>query len=133
MIVESIKKMCAAKLDREIKDIDIFYTLCYTAMLRICLFCSPKVLLSSNPGDTQRIEYIGSLRYPIEPSRLDEHLDIDDALCLAVVSFVCSDIATDRGLKNDFAADAMNIVNNYEANRLREANTIAKKQQKGAL
>lgn len=130
MLVGDIKKMCVARLDRDIKDVGIFYTLCYAAMLRICLFCSPKHLISNLPGDTQRIETIGTLRYPIQPTTDDEHIDIDDALCLAVVSFVCSDLSTVRELKNYFLEDGMSIVSNYESIRLRESNAIAKKESK---
>lgn len=131
MLVGDIKNICVARLDREIKNTEVFYTLCYSAMLRICLFCSPKHLISNLPGDTQRIETIGTLRYPIQPTTDDEHIDIDDALCLAVVSFVCSDLSTVRELKNYFLDDGMSIVSNYESIRLRESNAIAKKEAKG--
>ena len=59
-----------------------------------------------------------------------EHIDIDDALCLAVVSFVCSDLSTVRELKNYFLEDGMSIVSNYESIRLKESNAIAKKESK---
>ncbi len=127
MTLGDAKRICESKMEKKLKDDGVFFVLCYSALLRVSLFCTPKKLISNLPGETQRFEYYGGLRYPIAPTKLEEHLDIDDPLCSAVVSFVCADMIADPELKKYYDNDAMLVINMYEAMRVKETSVLEKR------
>lgn len=96
-------------------DLQMFASLTYAAMLRICMKTMPLSLLCSGEANVLRYDKKVAIRRPAYPDIADIELDIDNELCLAVASLVACDIVAPEA-RSWFKNEAEEIILDYDRN-----------------
>ncbi len=95
-------------------EIEMFASLTYAAMLRVCMKTIPLSLVSDVNVNVLRYDKKASIRRPAYPSA-ELELDIDNELCLAVAALVACDIVAPEA-RSWFKNEAEDIILDYDRN-----------------
>jgi len=107
-------------------EIEMFASLTYAAMLRVCMKTIPLSLVCDVNVNVLRYDKKASIRRPLYPSDENAELDIDNELCLAVAALVACDIVVPE-TRGWFKNEAEDIILDYDRN----VSTMALEKQNG--
>jgi|GEM_PF-5766548 len=96
-------------------EIEMFASLTYAAMLRVCMKTIPLSLVCDGNANVLRYDKKASIRRPLYPSDENAELDIDNELCLAVAALVACDIVIPEA-RGWFKNEAEDIILDYDRN-----------------